>query len=85
MILQKWDETAKVYQEYAVPDDWHVSLYESDMTTVVNCARCGNPVAYENTYCSLQIHSPMGFGYAVCPDCHDHIELPEYMSVRHRD
>ena len=77
MILNKWNEAARRYEPYEVPDEWRVSCYEADMGAQVNCARCGATLPFGETYTSLQIHTPMlGFGYGVCEQCHMH-ELDE--------
>jgi hypothetical protein len=41
-----------------------------------NCALCGREMTYGEGYTSLQVHTPTGFGYTVCKDCHFDVELP---------
>ena len=47
------------------------SYYEADMSTVVNCAQCGKELVYADSYTSLEVQTPLGFGYAVCADCYE--------------
>lgn len=43
-IMKKWNYETHQYEEYKVPSDWNVSMYETDMDKVVNCAECGKPM-----------------------------------------
>ena len=54
-----------------MPSDWHCSIYENDMNKIVNCAHCGKEIEYGETYCSIEIHTAIGFGYAVCGECYN--------------
>ena len=69
MQARRWDEAKREYGLYDLPEG--SSAYESDMETIVACARCGRPVTFGECYTSMQIHTPMGFGYAVCQECHE--------------
>ena len=82
MILRKWNETTRKYEPYTVPNGWHVSTYEADMSTMVNCCQCGRRLPFGETYTSMQVQTPMGFGYGVCKDCYFGMELPEYRAAR---
>lgn len=77
MILRRWSESEHRYMPYVVPDDWHVSTYETDMTKLVNCAQCGRELPFGECYTSYQVHTPIGMGYAVCGDCYFGYEVPE--------
>lgn len=77
MILRRWSESEHRYMPYVVPDDWHVSTYETDMSAPVNCCQCGRELPYGECYTSLQVHTPVGMGYAVCGDCYFGLEVPE--------
>ena len=71
MELQKWNPKKKEYEPYNVPDDWHVSGYETNMEKTVNCAQCGKPIAFGDGYTSMEVqHKNFGIGYAVCCDCY---------------
>ena len=69
-IMKKWNYETHQYEEYKVPSDWNVSMYETDMDKVVNCAECGKQIKYGESYTSVKIHDEVGFGYAVYYDCH---------------
>lgn len=70
MNLRKWNRAAHAYEPYEVPDDWDVRCFETDMSAEVNCCQCGRAVAFGETYTSCEVHTPVGFGYVVCYDCH---------------
>ena len=70
MILRKWNYLTHQYEKHTVPDDWHVTTYETDMGTKVNCACCGKQITHGDAYCSMEIHTHLGFGYDVCEDCY---------------
>ena len=81
MRLRKWDERKRAYEPYDVPDEWHVTTIETDMATRVNCAQCGREITFGEAYTSLQVHSPIGFGYAVCEECYHLKEWPERVAA----
>lgn len=68
--MKKWNYETRQYEEYTVPSDWNVSMYETDMEKVVSCAECGKQIKYGESFTSVKIHDEVGFGYAVCYDCH---------------
>lgn len=68
MTAKIWNELKQEYEPYELPEG--SSCYESDMDKVVSCACCGKKVVYGNTYTSHAIHTPVGFGYAVCGECY---------------
>ena len=70
MILRKWNYLTHQYEKHIITDDWHVTTYEDDMETKVNCACCGKQITHGQSYCSLEIHTQLGFGYDVCEDCY---------------
>lgn len=76
MMLQKYNEQKREYEPYEVPDDWYVSTYENDMDAKVNCCQCGREVTFGECYTSMQVHTCIGFGYAVCERCYYGIEWP---------
>ena len=69
-LIHKWDPREGKYRPYVVLGKWNVSVHEEDMNRVVNCAGCGQRLAFGDAYTSLQIHTPGGLGYAVCRKCH---------------
>ena len=70
MILRKWNYLTHQYEKHTVPDDWHVTTYETDMEAKVNCACCGKKITHGEAYTSMEIHDSLGFGYDVCLDCY---------------
>ena len=71
MTLKRWNWRKRKYENYDVPDSWCVKTFVNDLDTVVNCAHCGNGVPFGITYTSMEIHTGIGIGYAVCDECHE--------------
>lgn len=68
-MMKKWNVKTKEYEDYSVPDDWNVSLYETDMNKLVNCASCGSVKTFGEMYTSKTIHAKYGMAYSVCESC----------------
>lgn len=85
MILRRWSEAERRYEPYEVPDDWRVSAYEDDMGTRVNCCQCGRELTWGETYTSMQVQTPVGFGYGVCHECYFGREVPEREAAMERE
>ena len=71
MILKKWNYKTHQYDDYEVSDNWNCKTYSYDMGEIVNCPHCGKPIPFGYAYTSLEIHTPAGFGYAVCDQCYE--------------
>lgn len=71
MKLNKWNCDKHIYEVYEIPDEWRVKVYESDMDALVNCCQCGKEIKFGETYTSQEVHTEMGFGFVVCPECHE--------------
>lgn len=69
--LNHWNYDKQTYEPYDVPDNWNVKSYSFDMNEIINCPHCGKEVTYGSCYTSREIHTPNGFGYAVCENCYD--------------
>ena len=54
-IMKKWNYETHQYEEYKVPSDWNVSMYETDMKKVVNCAECGKQIKYGESFTSQHL------------------------------
>lgn len=67
--LKKWNWDTRSYETYKVPDEWYVTAYENNMHRLVNCAQCGEVLPYGQTYTSREVHTDIGFGFAVCEKC----------------
>ena len=70
MILQKWNGKEHKYEDYEIPDEWNVKTYSRNMKERINCAQCGKEINFGDCYTSLEIHTEIGFGYAVCEKCY---------------
>ena len=68
-MAEKWDFEKHRSEPYNPPS--YATIYEDDMEKIVVCADCGKPMKFGTSYVSLAIHNFMGFGYAVCADCHE--------------
>ena len=79
MLVSKWNVERKIYENYTLPQG--SITYSSDMEEVVSCARCGIKKMYGDCYSSKQIHTDIGFGYAVCENCHK-LEIEEELSSK---
>lgn len=82
-LLSKWNYEAHDYLPYTVPADWNVSVYCQDMDEIIQCPHCGRKLKYGDAYTSLEIHTELGIGYAVCSDCYDS-EFKRKMDERKR-
>ena len=80
--LRRFNEAAREYEPYEVPDEWKLLAYSNDMDEKCNCAMCGKELRYGDTYTSFQIHTKNGFGYGVCESCHFLIEVPQRTEAR---
>lgn len=83
MMLRKWNYKTNVYDHYEIPNDWNVSIFETDMGTTINCAECGKRISFGEGYTSRKIHSFSGMGYSVCKDCYDK-EIEEELRILRR-
>lgn len=70
-MLNHWNDDKQTYEPHDVPDNWNVKSYGFDMDEIVNCPHCGKEVTYGSCYTSREIHTPHGFGYAVCEKCYE--------------
>lgn len=69
--MQKWNYITRSYEEYIVPEDWNCVTASGFMDEKINCAACGGVLTFGESYCSLEIHTPVGFGYSICEKCYD--------------
>lgn len=70
MTLKKWNYSTHTYDPYEPPVPCRVGTFFADFNQLINCASCGSELKYGDSYSSLEIHTPMGFGYCVCETCH---------------
>lgn len=69
MKALKWDFARREYDEVEIPDT--CSTYRTDFDELVTCPGCGREVRFGGTFTSRCYHDRVGFGYGVCPDCHE--------------
>lgn len=77
MLAKKWNFSKDEYEDYELPEE--ATTYSNDMNKIVSCARCGKKVLFGEAYTSRQIHTPGGFGYAVCEKCYEKEWKEEYV------
>lgn len=68
--LDRWNYEKRCYEAYSIPQDWDVSTSLLGPNPI-NCAGCGARASVDEVYISLEIHTPIGFGYYVCEICHE--------------
>lgn len=68
--LKKYNYATNKFSDHIIEDNWNCKAYSHDMEEVVNCPHCGRQLTYGDTYTSLEIRTPMGFGYGVCENCY---------------
>lgn len=71
MLVGKWNYEKDDYDPYVIPGEWHTPLYTDNMDEIVNCVQCGKELTFGGCYTSKEIHSNIGIGYGVCPDCYE--------------
>lgn len=71
MKLNKWNYKTKEYDVVEVPEDYECKSYTDDMSEIVNCPHCGGKFMFGQCYTSMEFHTSMGFGYAVCESCYE--------------
>lgn len=76
---QKWNVKTKEYVPVTVPEK--ATTMSFDMEEEIACASCGKTMPFGSGFTSLVIHTDIGMGYSVCPQCHDH-EAEEEMKQR---
>ena len=66
---KKWNYKTNQYDDYLLPDG---AALTAPMSAVVECASCGKMMIFGEAYTSLEIHTKVGMGFAVCDRCHEH-------------
>ncbi len=67
-LAMKWDPAKMEYKDCEIPDG---SVVYVGMDEIIECAQCGKHVFFGDCYTSDQIHTTIGFGYAVCEKCYE--------------
>ena len=71
MIVGKWNYEKHEYDDYTVPNNWKITTFCVDDKGIINCVQCGKQIIADDGYVSLEVHTPVGFGYLVCNYCYD--------------
>lgn len=45
--------------------------FSEDMDEKVNCCQCYRAIRFGETYTSNEVHTELGMGFAVCPQCYE--------------
>lgn len=68
---RRWDYLDHCYYRVTKPANWKCSIYEVDLDTIVNCIECGKKIKFGDSFTSMEYHTEIGFGYAVCEHCYN--------------
>lgn len=71
MLLNKWNYQTHKYDKVEIPDCYNCKTYSNNMKELVHCPHCGDEIEIGDSYTSLEYHTEMGFGYAVCEACYE--------------
>lgn len=71
MILNKWNYNTHSYDKVNISDVYNCKTYSNDMNEIVHCPHCGDEIKFGESYTSLEFHTKLGFGYAVCENCYE--------------
>lgn len=70
MKAKKWNYEKHAYEDYETPEEWQCPIMAAEnFDDKINCAACGKEITFGESFTSLEIHTPYGFGYSVCQDC----------------
>lgn len=76
MKANRFFPSLKKYEETEIPDN--SLLMSNDMDAICSCASCEKEMTFGIGFTSQLIHNNSGFGYSVCPECHEK-EIQEEM------
>lgn len=69
---KKWNYVTHSYDDYYVPVDKKLVFSDpGSLDTIINCCQCLKEIKFGDSYTSLEVHTEMGMGYAVCEDCYN--------------
>lgn len=69
MKVRKWNYKTHEYDDFEAPDFARASV--SNLSMKIQCPHCGEWVVAGDCYTSLEIHTPIGFGFLVCEKCYE--------------
>lgn len=72
-VIKKCDYSSHSYFSIAITsrEPLNIKTYSEDMDEIVNCAKCLKEIKIGDSYTSKEIHTDLGFGFAVCEDCYE--------------
>lgn len=83
MNIGKWNYKTRSYDPYELPRG-NVQLLHDDMDAAINCASCGQPLIFGDSYTSQEIHTGVGLGFPVCFSCYES-ETERRIKARKKD
>lgn len=81
MVIRKWNENKKDYDDVTIPDEWKTPLICMNMDETVNCVNCGREMKFGEGFTSKRYHHKSGAAYSECKKCFDEY-LPTYFKSR---
>lgn len=71
--LNVWDYVSRKYIEklciFKYPKN--IKTFSENMDEEVNCCQCFRKIRFGDTYSSNEVHTELGMGFAVCPECYE--------------
>ena len=81
MVIRKWNENKRDYDDVTIPDEWKTPLFCMNMDETVNCVNCGREMKFGEGFTSKRYHNKSGAAYSECKKCFDEY-LPTYFKSR---
>lgn len=69
--LKRYNWETREDDDYQVMDKWRIGGYDPRATEWLNCAGCGEVIPHGEQWPSMEIHTPLGYLFAVCRECAD--------------
>lgn len=71
MNVKKWNYKTHSYDDVTLPKHYNCKTFSYNMEDKVNCPHCGKEIEFGDSYTSLEFHTSIGMGYAVCESCYE--------------
>ena len=81
MVIRKWNENKKDYDDVTIPDEWKTPIFSNNMDETVNCVNCGREMRFGEGFTSKRYHNRTGAAYSECQKCF-YEYLPTYFKSR---
>lgn len=69
--VRRFDWWTKEDEDYNIPDDWDVSVFDPRFDHESHCAHCGQRIGHEEAHGSEELHTVSGWPMRVCFGCFD--------------